>query len=440
MVFSIVMMAILGAAGVLNYCTAYEYSYNGQKLGLVKEKDDVLQITDLVQTALTEEKNMRIVIDAKDDITFHRKLALDESQIDNTEQVLKRLTYMGDLKVKATGIYVDGKKIGAVQDRKTAEQTLKDVADKYTKTGDNIEVEKVSFLEKVEINPCSTDLQDLHSEKEMVDLLCTSGEKDTVHKIVAGDTLHSIAKKYDVTEDQLLADNKNINSKKLDVGSSIVVKQQAPVLTYEVVEKVTYDKVVKHEVEEQKSGDIYEGVKETKQAGSDGLSEITARVTMQNGKKVKEENLVTTVKTEPVKEVVLVGTKERPPTVGSGKYAWPLKGGFHQSSGFGYRWGRAHQGIDLACSVGTSVYAADGGTVTRAGYSGAYGNLVVIDHQNGQETRYAHNSKLLVKVGDKVYQGQEIAKSGSTGRSTGPHLHFEIRFNGEPRNPLNYLP
>lgn len=440
MVFSIVMMAILGAAGVLNYCTAYEYSYNGQKLGLVKEKDDVLQITDLVQTALTEEKNMRIVIDAKDDITFHRKLALDESQIDDSEQVLKRLTYMGDLKVKATGIYVDGKKIGAVQDRKTAEQTLKDVADKYTKTGDNIEVEKVSFLEKVEINPCSTDLQDLHSEKEMVDLLCTSGEKDTVHKIVAGDTLHSIAKKYDVTEDQLLADNKNINSKKLDVGSSIVVKRQAPVLTYEVVEKVTYDKVVKHEVEEQKSGDIYEGVKETKQAGSDGLSEITARVTMQNGKKVKEENLVTTVKTEPVKEVVLVGTKERPPTVGSGKYAWPLKGGYHQSSGFGSRWGRAHQGIDLACSVGTSVYAADGGTVTRAGYSGAYGNLVVIDHQNGQETRYAHNSKLLVKVGDKVYQGQEIAKSGSTGRSTGPHLHFEIRFNGEPRNPLNYLP
>lgn len=440
MVFSIVMMAILGAAGVLNYCTAYEYSYNGQKLGLVKEKDDVLQITDLVQTALTEEKNMRIVIDAKDDITFHRKLALDESQIDDSEQVLKRLTYMGDLKVKATGIYVDGKKIGAVQDRKTAEQTLKDVADKYTKTGDNIEVEKVSFLEKVEINPCSTDLQDLHSEKEMVDLLCTSGEKDTVHKIVAGDTLHSIAKKYDVTEDQLLADNKNINSKKLDVGSSIVVKQQAPVLTYEVVEKVTYDKVVKHEVEEQKSGDIYEGVKETKQAGSDGLSEITARVTMQNGKKVKEENLVTTVKTEPVKEVVLVGTKERPPTVGSGKYAWPLKGGYHQSSGFGSRWGRAHQGIDLACSVGSSVYAADGGTVTRAGYSGAYGNLVVIDHQNGQETRYAHNSKLLVKVGDKVYQGQEIAKSGSTGRSTGPHLHFEIRFNGEPRNPLNYLP
>ena len=440
MVFAIAMMGVMGAAGVLNYCTAYEYSYNGQKLGLVKEKDDVLQITDLVQGALTEEKNMKIVIDAKDDITFHRKLALDESQIDNSEQVLKRLTYMGDLKVKATGIYVNGKKIGAVQDRKTAEKALKDVADKYTKQGDNIEVESVRFLEKVDIKTANTDLEDLHSEEEMVDLLCTSGEKETVHKVVAGDTLHSIAKKYDVWEDQLLADNKGINSKKLEVGSNIIVKQQAPVLTYEVVEKITYDKVIEHKVEEQKSADIYEGMTETQQAGSDGLSEITARVTLQNGKKVEEEDLVTTVKEEPVTEVVLVGTKERPPTVGSGKYIWPLKDSFTQSSGFGSRWGRQHKGIDLAVSVGTTVYAADGGTVVEAQYSGSYGNVVMIDHQNGQETRYAHNSKLLVKKGDKVYQGQPIAKSGNTGRSTGPHVHFEIRFNGEPRNPLNYLP
>lgn len=440
MVFAIAMMVVMGAAGVLNYCTAYEYSYNGQKLGLVKEKDDVLQITDLVQGALTEEKNMKIVIDAKDDITFDRKLALDESQIDNSEQVLKRLTYMGDLKVKATGIYVNGKKIGAVQDRKTAEKALKDVADKYTKQGDNIEVESVRFLEKVDIKTANTDLEDLHSEEEMVDLLCTSGEKETVHKVVAGDTLHSIAKKYDVWEDQLLADNKGINSKKLEVGSNIIVKQQAPVLTYEVVEKITYDKVIEHKVEEQKSADIYEGMTETQQAGSDGLSEITARVTLQNGKKVEEEDLVTTVKEEPVTEVVLVGTKERPPTVGSGKYIWPLKDSFTQTSGFGSRWGRQHKGIDLAVSVGTTVYAADGGTVVEAQYSGSYGNVVMIDHQNGQETRYAHNSKLLVKKGDKVYQGQPIAKSGNTGRSTGPHVHFEIRFNGEPRNPLNYLP
>ena len=94
----------------------------------------------------------------------------------------------------------------------------------------------------------------------------------------------------------------------------------------------------------------------------------------------------------------------------------------------------------MGCPVGSNVLAADGGTVTYAGYSGAYGYLVIIDHQNGMETRYAHNSSLLVSKGDKVYQGQHIAESGNTGRSTGPHCHFEIRVNGVAKNPINYLP
>ncbi len=86
------------------------------------------------------------------------------------------------------------------------------------------------------------------------------------------------------------------------------------------------------------------------------------------------------------------------------------------------------------------MLASDGGTVTVAGYSGAYGYLVEIDHQNGMVTRYGHNSSVLVNVGDKVYKGQHIAESGSTGRSTGPHIHFEIRINGVAHNPLDYLP
>ena len=84
--------------------------------------------------------------------------------------------------------------------------------------------------------------------------------------------------------------------------------------------------------------------------------------------------------------------------------------------------------------------AADGGTVTYAGYMGGYGNLVIIDHQNGMESYYGHNSSLTVSVGDKVYQGQQIAFSGNTGRSTGPHIHFGIMVNGSFENPRNYLP
>ena len=89
--------------------------------------------------------------------------------------------------------------------------------------------------------------------------------------------------------------------------------------------------------------------------------------------------------------------------------------------------------------IGTAVMASSGGTVTRAGWGSGYGYVVYIQHADGRETRYGHLSKVLVSVGQKVSQGQKIALSGNTGRSTGPHLHFEIRINGQAVNPLNYL-
>ena len=138
--------------------------------------------------------------------------------------------------------------------------------------------------------------------------------------------------------------------------------------------------------------------------------------------------------------MILIGIKERPPSVGSGKYIWPFKSGYTLTSGFKWRWGRLHQGIDLGTPIGNDVLAADGGIVTFAGYSGGYGYLIKVDHQNGMETRYAHNSQLLVKAGDKVFQGMHIAESGNSGRSTGPHLHFEIRVNGTAKDPLGFLP
>ena len=98
-----------------------------------------------------------------------------------------------------------------------------------------------------------------------------------------------------------------------------------------------------------------------------------------------------------------------------------------------------HKGVDWACPIGTTVYASCGGTVIQASYSGGYGNCVVISHPDGRMTRYAHNSKLLVSAGQHVEQGQPIALSGSTGRSTGPHVHFELYINGSAVNPLKYI-
>jgi murein DD-endopeptidase MepM/ murein hydrolase activator NlpD len=103
------------------------------------------------------------------------------------------------------------------------------------------------------------------------------------------------------------------------------------------------------------------------------------------------------------------------------------------------RWGRMHEGIDLGAAYGTPIHAAAAGTVIYAGWMEGYGNLVIIDHGGGLATAYGHQSSIAVANGQSVSQGQVIGYVGSTGHSTGPHLHFEVRVNGAPVDPLGYL-
>ncbi|MFL5911066.1 MAG: murein hydrolase activator EnvC family protein [Gaiellaceae bacterium] len=117
---------------------------------------------------------------------------------------------------------------------------------------------------------------------------------------------------------------------------------------------------------------------------------------------------------------------------------WPLQGPI--TSPFGPRWGGFHPGIDIGVPEGTPIHAAAAGTVIWCGWDGGYGNLVVIDHHDGIATAYAHQSRIEVSCNQNVEQGQEIGRVGSTGFSTGPHLHFEVRVNGSPVDPLGYLP
>ena len=126
-----------------------------------------------------------------------------------------------------------------------------------------------------------------------------------------------------------------------------------------------------------------------------------------------------------------------PATTSASGLIWPVNGPV--TSGFGVRWGRMHTGIDIAVPTGTPVHASASGVVVYAGWMSGYGNLVAIDHGGGLATAYAHNSTLLVSAGQHVSQGDVISLSGSTGHSTGPHVHFEVRVNGVPVDPLNYL-
>lgn len=119
--------------------------------------------------------------------------------------------------------------------------------------------------------------------------------------------------------------------------------------------------------------------------------------------------------------------------------AMPVTQNFRYTSGFGRRWGRMHEGIDMAGPVGTPIHVTGDGVVTFAGRQGAYGNLIKIRHELGTETRYAHLNRIHVKVGDRVSQGDRIGDMGNTGRSTGPHLHYEVRMNGRAVDPMSFI-
>ena len=139
-------------------------------------------------------------------------------------------------------------------------------------------------------------------------------------------------------------------------------------------------------------------------------------------------------------EVAPANAQASPPTdaaVSASGFIWPVSGTL--TSGFGWRWGRMHEGIDIAAPSGTPVVASAAGTVIQSGWMGGYGNLVVVDHGGGVATAYAHLSGYATSSGFYVGRGQTVGYVGSTGNSTGPHLHFEVRINGSPVDPLGYL-
>ena len=275
-----------------------------------------------------------------------------------------------------------------------------------------------------------------------------SGVNNTIkkiHTVKRGDTLNKIATHYGIPRQQLIKQN-NIQN-----PNQIFVSQQI---------KIPHSKTTAK-------------VEANKQSNSWGLANTSTRIVAQNRYRTDNsprrnftpqlsgldnspiENNKETIKS-PLGINITLGAiinPELPPLSSPEQYlptspspakfngyVWPARGTL--TSGYGWRWGRPHKGIDIAAPIGTPIVAAASGEVISAGWnSGGYGNLVKVKHPNGSVTMYAHNHRIMVRRGQKVRQGQQIAKMGSTGRSTGSHLHFEIRSNGQTAvNPMAFLP
>ena len=233
-----------------------------------------------------------------------------------------------------------------------------------------------------------------------------------VHTVKSGETLWDIAQAYGITVDTILSANDISNSNRIRVG------QELQILTVQGV---------LHPV-----------------AVGESLWEIARRYDVSIDAIAAANDISDPSRIQPRDRLVIPGAtslRPRDVLVVNGQlqkaFDWPTRGRI--SSPFGPRWGRMHNGIDIAVPTGTPIRAAANGTVSFAGWNGGYGYLVTIDHGNNIETRYAHNSRLPVKAGTRVERGQIVAYSGNTGNSTGPHLHFEIRHRGTPVDPMRFL-
>lgn len=268
---------------------------------------------------------------------------------------------------------------------------------------------------------------------EAFKLLLTGGREEAVYVAEETESLESVAKKFNMTVDEIKALNANWEDP-LHKGSKINVLKPAPMVTVTLEQEKKAQSPVAFKTVKKEDSNQVKSVRKVVRAGKVGALETTTRVESENGNVIASVTEASRLVQEPVDEIVVVGTKEG---LATGSFMTPTVG--RLSSPFGPRWGRFHYGVDLANATGTDVVAADGGVVTRAGMAGSYGNLIIIDHQNGTSTRYAHLSAFNVKAGDVVQKGQSIGKIGSTGRSTGPHLHFEVRVGGVAKNPLDFI-
>jgi len=371
--------------------TYYEYSYDGKVLGVVKSETEVYQTVSKpeVKRNIDELAGAPVVLDEEKDIAVKKviKIAPSDISVDDEKEIITNIVTLNEVEVLGRAIAAGGENIGTVGSEDAVDELLDRVKNKWLDGKSPKEYKEISFTEEVTQAAIQTGKWNIESADEIYDRL---------------------------------------------------VETSFAAIGVKTVETVNYEEEYKAKAVYIDEKDRYTDYKRKVTPGAVGLRKVTADAVRVNG--ALTENIPTSYEViraaEPAQ--VIRGTKKLPKAIGNGTFIRPVKGG-SLTSPFGRRWGRMHEGIDINAKY-EPVYAASDGIIVYTGNKGdGYGNKIIIDHGDGLETLYGHLSKSFVYAGDKVYKGEHIATSGNTGHSTGAHLHFEVRVNGTPRNPLDYM-
>lgn len=429
-------------AGIILFCSFFTIgttvSYDGQVLGRLASKSEAETVRKDLESITSRTLGETYTID--DSLLQYDSGWMLRQDIEDKAVYEDQLSDEIGLVTSAYCLYVNDVRIGATP----YEGALEELLDQLQKAASDEDTISCEFAEDVEIRQEYVPTSEIMNLCYIAELLYSTKTAEVTYEVKKGDTWSQIAAKNDMTSAELLALNPGYNINKLQIGEVLTLSASVPYLTMTVVKQERYLDDVSYNIEYTDSADLYQGDYKVTSKGEYGKADVMAKATYVNGEETERTILSSVTLKEPVTEYRLRGTKVRPTWMPTGSFRWPTSGRI--SSYFGGRKSPGgigstnHKGIDIAVPRGTPIYAADGGTVTYSGWMSGYGYLVQIDHGNGYVTRYGHNSSLTVNVGQHVYKGQQVARAGSTGNSTGNHCHFEVRYNGVAKNPLNYLP
>ncbi len=417
-------------------------------LAVIYDGKEVAYVSD--ESVFNEAKNMflgRVIAEGQDfeleEPVLKAVEAKSEEIITSKDLCDKLLVVFADEVKESVGLYIDNVFVGAVTDY-----------DKLACALDSVLCEKLTGKEG--------ERAEFDNNVQLVSGYFPSGALVPVDHLVGKITGKNAEVAPDLSQTQdantatasgvFMTQLKLFNSQTYNSASSAEMTEsnsEEPVLKVRIARLETYEKSIPFKVQENPSTSYYEGYRKVTVKGKDGVESITDEVVYLDGVEVSRTNVNKIVIKEPVNEQVTVGKRKvaavddkyknvKGNGVVTGKFGLPIIG-YGCNSGYKTKRRPSHSGMDFASPKGTNILAADGGVVESVKFHGSYGLYVVVRHENGYSTLYAHMSKAYVTAGQKVSKGQVIGAVGSTGRSTGNHLHFEIRINGTPVNPAPYL-